>query len=119
MSNQVLDHHPFHLKELLFAPAAYNLAETTRMLAMARACREIFNCAFLTFGGQFEHLISEAGFPLHRLEPNLTPEKIEHIYKVDKGEKFGTMFSEAEVTARVHSELALYEQLQPAAVIRE
>jgi len=117
MTNRVSDHRTSPSKTLLFAPAAYNLAETTRMLAMARACREFFNCTFLTFGGQFEHLISEAGFPLHRLEPNLTPEKIEHIYKVDKGEKLGSMFTKTEVTARVQSELALYEQIQPTAVI--
>ncbi|MFZ6026159.1 MAG: nucleotide disphospho-sugar-binding domain-containing protein [Chloroflexota bacterium] len=105
------------MKTLLFAPAAYNLAETTRMLAVARACREAFDCVFLTFGGQFEPLIQAAGFPVHRLEPNLTGEKIEHIYKVDKGEKLGTMFTSDEVAARVQSELVLYERLQPAAAI--
>ena len=105
------------MKTLLFAPAAYNLAETTRMLEIARACREIFTCVFLSYGGQFEHLITESGFSLHRLEPHLTPEKIEHIYKVDKGEKFGAIFTEAEIAARVQSELVLYGQLQPAVVI--
>ncbi|MEA4909692.1 MAG: glycosyltransferase [Anaerolineaceae bacterium] len=105
------------MKPLLFAPAAYNLAETTRMLSIARACQETISCAFLTYGGAFEHLITEAGFAVHRLKPELTPEKIEHIYQVDKGEKLGVVFNKEEVAERVHSELALYDQLHPAAVI--
>jgi UDP:flavonoid glycosyltransferase YjiC (YdhE family) len=105
------------MNTLLFAPAAYDLAETTRTLEIAKACREKFNCTFLSYGGQFEQLIEKAGFPIHRLEPRLTPEKIEHIFKVDKGEKLGVALTEAEVAARVKSELALYEQLHPAAVI--
>jgi UDP:flavonoid glycosyltransferase YjiC (YdhE family) len=105
------------MNTLLFAPAAYNLAETTRMLEIARASQDQFTCAFLTYGGQFEHLIEEASFPIHRLEPHLTPEKIEHLYKVDKGEKLGVMFTEAEAAIRVDSELDLYKQLKPAAVI--
>ncbi|MBN1313162.1 MAG: glycosyltransferase family 1 protein [Anaerolineae bacterium] len=105
------------MSTLLFAPAAYNLAETTRMLEIAKACRDKFTCNFLTYGGQFEHLIEKAGFNINRLEPHLTPEKIEHLYKVDKGEKLGVMFTEAEAAARVTSELDLYERLKPAAVI--
>jgi UDP:flavonoid glycosyltransferase YjiC (YdhE family) len=87
------------------------------MLGIAKACRGKFECAFLTFGGQFESLIGDIGFPIHRLEPHLTPGKIEHIYKVDKGEKFGVIFTEAEVEARIQSELALYDQVRPEAVI--
>jgi hypothetical protein len=36
------------MKTLLFAPAAYSLAETTRMLEIAKACRREFECAFPT-----------------------------------------------------------------------
>ena len=105
------------MNTLLFAPAAYDLAETTRMLEIARASQTKFTCAFLSYGGQFEHLIEKAGFAIHQLEPHLIPEKIEHIFKVDKGEKLGVAFTESEVAARVTSELTLYEQLHPAAVI--
>ena len=50
------------MKSLLFAAAAWNLAETTRMLEIAKASRGEFACAFLSYGGQFEHLIATAGF---------------------------------------------------------
>ena len=33
-------------------------------------------------------MIEKHGFALTRMEPRLTPEKIEHIAKVDRGEKF-------------------------------
>ena len=64
------------MKQLLFATAAYNLAETTRMLEISKACRGKFESSFLIFGGQFKHLIDDAGFPIHRLEPYLTPWRI-------------------------------------------
>lgn len=63
-------------KPLLFAPASFNLAETTRMVEIARACRDRFP---ILFGGQFERLIREAGFeinywtavaPAHRYGPD-------------------------------------------------
>jgi UDP:flavonoid glycosyltransferase YjiC (YdhE family) len=102
---------------LLFAPATYNLAETTRMLEVARACRGRFEVAFGAFGGDFEHLIDDAGFTVHRLEPRLTPAKVKHLYEVDRGEKIGVMFTEAETEARVQSELALYREVSPTAVV--
>lgn len=105
------------MNRLLFSPVAFNLAETTRMLEIARACRDDFECHFMTHGGQFEHLIEEAGFTLHSIDPILTPEKIEHIYKVDKGEKLARMFNEKEAAERVASEVSFLQKMMPAAVI--
>jgi hypothetical protein len=62
-------------------------------------------------------LIEEAGFPLHRTEPRLTPEKIEHIGKVDKAEKFAPAFSKAELVQRIESETQCLGELRPAAAI--
>ena len=105
------------MKTLLMAPAAYNLAETTRMLEIARTSRDFFDVHFLSFGGQFEQLIHDAGFPVHELEPRLTPAKIEHIYKLDKGEKLGVMFTVDEINQRISQEMALLNTLKPATVI--
>lgn len=74
-------------KILLFTPAAFNMAETTRMIEIAKGIRnskgasQAFEIQFISDGGDMEHLIEEEGFPLKRMKPRLTPEKIEHIGK--------------------------------------
>lgn len=74
-------------KTLLFAPVAYNLAETTRALEIAKGIRnhaaacQVFDIQFISDGGDFERLIEEEGFLLKRIEPRLTAEKIEFVYK--------------------------------------
>jgi hypothetical protein len=81
-------------KILLFAPCAFNLAETSRMVEIAKAIerhpktREAFAVHFISDGGEFEDLIERRGFTLTRMEPRLTKARIEHIAKVDRGEKF-------------------------------
>ena len=110
-------------KILLFAPAAFNLAETTRMIEIAKGIRrhssasQVFDIRFISDGGDMEKLIEEEGFPLHRMEPRLTPEKIEYLYKVDKGETFSPAFSREEMIVRIENETEYLRTLQPAAVI--
>ncbi|MCA9951135.1 MAG: hypothetical protein KDE48_15905 [Anaerolineales bacterium] len=110
-------------KTLLFAPAAFNLAETTRMIEIAKGVRQhpdasrVFAIQFMSDGGEFEHLIEEEGFALKKMEPRLTPEKIEFLYKVDKGEKFGSGFTKEETIVRVENEKAYLQELQPTAVL--
>lgn len=102
---------------LLFAAATFNLAETTRMIEIARACEPAFDVQFCGYGGQFAGLIDAAGYPLHRLQPELTPEKIDYLWRVDRLEEYGQPFTVAELAQRVASERALYHQLKPAAVV--
>jgi UDP:flavonoid glycosyltransferase YjiC (YdhE family) len=110
-------------KVLLFAPAAMNLAETTRMIEIAKGIRrhpeasQVFAIQFISDGGEFEHLIEEEGFALKKMEPRLTPEKIEYLYKIDKGEKFGSGFSKEETITRVENEMAYFKEIQPTAVL--
>jgi UDP:flavonoid glycosyltransferase YjiC (YdhE family) len=110
-------------KILLFAPVAYNLAETTRALEIAKGIRnheaacQVFDIQFISDGGNFEHLIEKEGFPLKRMEPRLTEEKIEFIYKVDKGEKFAPAFTRQEMIERLENEVSYLKELKPAAVI--
>lgn len=110
-------------KTLLFAPCAYNLAETSRMveiaLGVARdpAGSKVFQSHFISDGGDFEPLIEKHGFPLTRMEPRLTPAKIEHIAKVDRGEKFTPAFTDAEMIRRVENEIAMLKRVAPVAVV--
>ncbi len=110
-------------KLLLFAPCAYNLAETSRMVEIAKgierhpAASQVFDIHFISDGGDFERMIEKHGFALTRMEPRLTREKIEFIAKVDRGEKFAPAFTDAELMERVENELAFLKQIKPAAVI--
>ena len=49
------------MKTIIFSPAAYNLAETTRCLEIAKACRNHFEILFISYGGEFENLIEHIG----------------------------------------------------------
>lgn len=110
-------------RRLVFAPCAYNLAETSRMIQIAKAVaahergRELFDIRFMSEGGQFEDRIERAGFPLERMEPRITPEKIEYAYKVDKGEALGAVFSPAEVIDKIDHELAWLREVDPVAMV--
>lgn len=110
-------------KIVLFAPCAYNLAETTRMIEVARGVRNhpqaaaVFDIQFISEGGQFEALIEQAGFSIKKLEPRITQEKIDYAYKVDKGEVIGSAFTPDEFIEKIENEVAYLKQLQPVAVI--
>ncbi len=110
-------------RSIIFAPAAFNLAETTRMIEIAKGIvahdtpSKVFEIQFISDGGDFERLIEAEGFPLQRLEPRLTKEKIEHIARVDRGERFAPAFSEKELIERVKNETAFLRQVTPAAVV--
>ena len=107
-------------KTLLFAPCAFNLAETSRMLEIAKGVArdplgsKVFECHFISDGGDFESLIENHGFALTRMEPRLTPAKIEHIAQVDRGEKFAPAFTDAEMTQRVENEVTSLNGLPPS-----
>lgn len=105
------------MRTIAFLPAAYNLAETTRMIEVAKACRDEFDISFASHGGEFEKLIEDEGFSLTPLEPRLTPEKIEYLYKVDQGEKLGAFFTVEETRERVRNEVDFLTNLGPVASV--
>jgi hypothetical protein len=104
------------LNTLVFAPETLNLAETTRMVEIAKASRDAFHCVFFGYSDLYSNLIEEAGFEFRRMTPWLTQEKVEHLAKVDRMESFADPFTEAELRERVESEIALYG-VRPAAVV--
>jgi hypothetical protein len=110
-------------RALVFAPCAYNLAETTRMLQIAKGVRDVdrrgnaFDVRFMSEGGEFEALIEQAGFPVEPMRPRITPEKIEYAYKVDKGEALGAVFSTEEIIEKIDGELDWLRAVQPVAIV--
>jgi len=104
---------------ILFAVAGYNLAETGRMIEIAKAAREHFDILFISYGGQFEALIEREGFRLKKMAPRLTKEKLDRLRVVLSGETLNTVgyFSAKELAPRVNNEISLFNEIRPAAVL--
>jgi UDP:flavonoid glycosyltransferase YjiC (YdhE family) len=105
------------MKTLLFAPASYNFAETSRMVDVALACRDTFRVIFASYGGDFEWLITNEGFPLIPMQPRLTPEKIERLYRIMRWESVNHPFGLDHLTDRIKGELQWLKALKPGAVV--
>ena len=106
-------------KTIIFAVAGYNLAETGRMLEIAKASKEYFNILFLSYGGTFESLIENQGFTLIKMEPRLTKKKLKRLKVVLRGDTLNTVgyLSYKELVPRVKNEIALFKKIKPAAVL--
>jgi UDP:flavonoid glycosyltransferase YjiC (YdhE family) len=108
---------------LLFAPAAYSLAETTRMIEIAKGVREhpkaseVFEIQFISEGGKFEQLIQDNGFRLTTVEPRITEEKIAHIFAVNDEEKFAPVYSKQEMVRKVNADVKYLKEIKPIAVV--
>ncbi len=107
------------MRTLVFAVAGYNLAETGKMIEIAEASRSHFDILFASYGGQFEDLIKRRGFTLREMGPRLTRRKLDHLRVVLSGETWNTVgyFSTKELAPRVESEIRLFEEIKPAAVL--
>jgi UDP:flavonoid glycosyltransferase YjiC (YdhE family) len=107
------------MKTLVFAVAGYNLAETGRMIEIAREARSNFDVIFASYGGKFEKLIEEEGFTLTKLEPRLTREQLDRLRIVLSGETLNTVgyLSVKDLRARVPNEIAFFKEISPAAVL--
>jgi hypothetical protein len=107
------------MKTIIFAVAGYNLAETGRMLEIARACRGEFDIVFASYGGQYEHLIEKEGFSLRKMKPRLTKQQLDHVRLALSGETLNTVgyFTAEEMEPRVENEMRLFKEIQPACVL--
>jgi UDP:flavonoid glycosyltransferase YjiC (YdhE family) len=93
------------------------MLEIAKGVAGSPIASELFENHFISDGGDFESLIEKHGFALTRMEPRLTAEKIEHIAKVDRGEKFSAAFTDAEMIRRVKNEIDVLKRVTPVAVV--
>lgn len=93
------------------------MLEIAKAVRLHPAASRVFEVHFISDGGDFEALIEKHGFALTRLQPRLTREKIELIAKVDRGEKFGAVFTDREMIARVDAECVCLRELRPVAVV--
>lgn len=101
------------MEKILFGIVGWNIAETTRMIEVAKIFKDQYECHFFSYGGQFERLVTEEGFTLHKLEPTEDDKKIEHLWKIDRGESFKQPWSIEELRQRISHEIKLIEVLKP------
>ena len=106
-------------KKLVMAVAGYNLAETGRMIEIAREARKHFEIVFASYGGKFEELIEKEGFNLVKMSPRLTPEKLARLRVVLSGETLNTVgyLSSRELEERVPREIEFFKKENPAAIL--
>ncbi|MGD8499302.1 MAG: glycosyltransferase [Phycisphaerales bacterium] len=107
------------MKKLIFAVAGYNLAETGRHIEIAKACKNLFDVVFISYGGKYESLIEEEGFSLRKMEPRLTEGQLHHVRKALGGETLNTVgyFTSQEMEPRIKNELELLREMAPVCVL--
>ncbi|MBX9116580.1 glycosyl transferase [Enterococcus casseliflavus] len=102
---------------ILFAPAVFNLAETTRMIEVAKQMQGNHHCEFFGFSKTFASLITESGFTYHLLTPTLTEKQEEQIIKLDQLRSIKNPFTKEMVAARILSEQKLIDKLAPQVIV--
>ncbi|GCF93048.1 glycosyl transferase [Enterococcus florum] len=101
----------------VFAPATFNLAETTRMIEVAKQLSPRYDCQFFGFSRTFADWITKAGFAFTLLTPVLTKEQERQIIALDQMKGLTNPFTEEMVAQRVQNELAFLQQQKPRAVV--
>lgn len=106
------------MKTIAFAAAGYNLAETTRMIEIAKACKEHVHIIFMSYGGRFEGMIEEEGFSIKKMDPRLTDKKVKYLDAKCRGDNpRGDWFTAEELESRVAHEMDFYSEIKPAALL--
>ncbi|MCD2441040.1 glycosyltransferase [Agromyces sp. SYSU K20354] len=102
---------------IVFAPVTFNLAETTRMIEVARALGPAHRAEFMGYEHDFVHLIRDAGFPYRALEPAWTAAQRKQALDFDQGRAIRSPFTKQSVAARVDAERRLTRELGASAVV--
>lgn len=102
---------------ILFAPVTFNLAETTRMIEVARALGPGHRAEFMGYEDDFVELIHDAGFPYRALEPAWSAAERKQALDFDQGRAIRSPFTEELVAARVEAERRLIRELGASAVV--
>ncbi|MGY3777757.1 glycosyltransferase [Isobaculum melis] len=105
------------MRTFLFAPETFNLAETTRMIEVAKACKEDATCIFMGYSQKFAYLIETAGFEFYYLTPHLTEQDVTNIMKFDQMKTIRMPFSYEMLMERTQQELQLIGKIQPDCIL--
>ena len=102
---------------VLFCPVTFNLAETTRMIEVARALDPAHRAVFMGYEDDFVHLIREAGFEYHPCSPSWSAQERQRAIDFDQGKAIRSPFTRELVAARVAVERRMIRQHRAAAVV--
>lgn len=102
---------------VLFAPVTFNLAETTRMIQVARALDPSHDAVFLGYEPDYADLIRDAGFDYRALTPSWGKAERDQAIAFDQGRSLRSPFTRDLVGARVAVERQLTRELGARAVV--
>ena len=102
---------------ILFAPVTFNLAETTRMVEVARALAPGHRAEFMGYEDDFVDLIHDAGFPYRALAPAWNAAERKQAMDFDQGRAIRSPFTTDLVARRVEAERRLIRELEASAVV--
>ena len=104
---------------VIFAPVTFNLAETTRMIEVARALTRLgaVRAVFLGYEPEFVPLITDAGFDYRPCGPVMTPAQRRQALAFDQGRSLRHPFGVELVRRRVQVERALIRAVGASAVV--
>jgi UDP:flavonoid glycosyltransferase YjiC (YdhE family) len=102
---------------VLFCPVTFNLAETTRMIQVARALDPAHRAVFMGYEDDFVHLIADAGFEYRACTPSWGAAERKQAIDFDQGKALKSPFTDELVAARVDVERALIRELGAKAVV--
>ncbi|MGA7147115.1 MAG: nucleotide disphospho-sugar-binding domain-containing protein [Microbacterium sp.] len=105
------------MANVLFCPVTFNLAETTRMIQVARALAPQHHPVFMGYEDDFVSLIVDAGFEHRACTPSWSRAEREQAVAYDQGRAIRTPFTTELVAARVEVERRLIRQLNAPVVV--
>ncbi|WP_404429857.1 hypothetical protein LG299_10230 [Microbacterium lacus] len=105
---------------VLFCPVTFNLAETTRMIQVARALRELdpsLTLPFMGYEDDYVGLIRDAGFDYVSCAPVFSERDRAQLIAFDQGKSFRSPLTVELVGARVEVERKLIHEHSAVAVV--
>jgi UDP:flavonoid glycosyltransferase YjiC (YdhE family) len=106
-----------HMAHVLFCPVTFNLAETTRMIQVARALESAHTPVFMGYEDDFVHLIAEAGFEYRSCSPAWSRADRDLAIAFDQGRALRSPFTRELVAARVDVERRLIREYRAPVVV--
>lgn len=89
----------------------------TRGVEVAKHLSSNYDCQFMGYSHRYAEVITEAGFTLHRLAPELTEKQADQLLAVDQGRAVRHPFTTAMLATRVANERHLIRELGAQAVV--
>ena len=111
-------------KTIVFATAAYSLAETQRMTQIAAEVESngVFNALVVHYAPRelkhsFAKIIEDRGLKEKILKPYVTKELADYIFAVDRGEKAGALLPDSVLKERIKTETGFLQTADIACVV--